>query len=93
MWTSKEQFPDMLIPRSGTFSDGLIMSRLGLKYTLVLTEDNDELNEMAPNDTAYKRLSCHSGYKLLFKLCRKLPPPTLGAIFSRMAGVASHKSG
>ena len=46
MWTSKEQFLDMLIPRSRTFFDGLIMSRLGLKYTLVLIVDNDELNEM-----------------------------------------------
>ena len=46
MWTSKEQFLDMVIPRSRTFSDGLIMSRLGLYYTLVLIEDIDELNEM-----------------------------------------------
>ena len=46
MWTSKEQFLDMIIPRSRTFYDGLIMSRLGLWYTLVLIEDNDELNEM-----------------------------------------------
>ena len=28
----------------------------------------------APNDTAYKRWSCHGGFKLLCKLCRNLPP-------------------
>ena len=46
MWTSKEHVSDMLIPWSRTFSDGLIMLRLGLNYSSVLTEDNDELNEM-----------------------------------------------
>ena len=29
---------------------------------------------MAPNDTAYKRWSCHSRLKLLCKLCRTSPP-------------------
>ena len=33
---------------------------------------------MAPGDTAYKRWSCHSGLKLLCKLCRTSPPPALG---------------
>ena len=33
----------------------------------------------APNDTAYKRWSCHSGHKLLCKLCRTFPPPAIGA--------------
>ena len=28
---------------------------------------------MTPNDTAYKRWSCHSGLKLLCKLCRTAP--------------------
>ena len=46
MCASKEQFLYILIPRSRTFSDGLIMPRLVLKYTFVLIEDNDELNEM-----------------------------------------------
>ena len=36
----------------------------------------------APNDTAYKRWSCHSGLKLLCKLCRTSPPPTMGARFT-----------
>ena len=31
-----------------------------------------------PNDTAYKRCSCHSGLKLLCKLCRTSPPPAMG---------------
>ena len=33
---------------------------------------------LAPNDTAYKRWSCHSGLKLLCKLCRTSPPPAMG---------------
>ena len=36
----------------------------------------------APNDTAYKRWSCHSGFKLLCKLCRTSPPPAVGARFT-----------
>ena len=35
-----------------------------------------------PNDTAYKRRSCHSGLKLLCKLCRTSPPPAMGARFT-----------
>ena len=36
---------------------------------------------MAPNanDRAYKRWTCHSGLKLLCKLCRTSPPPAMGA--------------
>ena len=37
---------------------------------------------MAPNDTAYKRWSCHSGLKRLCKLCRTSPPPAMGARFT-----------
>ena len=58
----------------------------------------------APNDAAYKRWSCHSGFKLLCKLCRTSPPPAMGARFTVflgmpamrtrwMAGAAAHKSG
>ena len=36
----------------------------------------------APNDTAYKRWSCHSGLKLLCKLCRTSPPPAMGVRFT-----------
>ena len=32
-------------------------------------EDINDLVVTAPNDTAYKRWSCHSGLKLLCKLC------------------------
>ena len=34
---------------------------------------SDEGPFRAPNDTAYKRWSCHSGLKLLCKLCRSSP--------------------
>ena len=37
---------------------------------------------LAPNDTAYKRWSCHSGLKLLCKLCRTSPPPAMGVRFT-----------
>ena len=37
---------------------------------------------MAPNDTAYKRWSCHSGLKLLCKLCQTSPPPAMGDRFT-----------
>ena len=39
-------------------------------------------DDLAPNNTAYKRWSCHSGHKLLCKLCRTFPPPTMGARFT-----------
>ena len=41
-------------------------------------KDRDHLKRAAPNDTAYKRWSCHSGLKLLCKLCRTSPPPAMG---------------
>ena len=37
---------------------------------------------LASNDTAYKRWSCHSGLKLLCKLCRTSPPPAMGPRFT-----------
>ena len=43
----------------------------------------------APNETAYKRWSCHSGPKLLCKLCRTFPPPAMGARFT-LFGHADH---
>ena len=63
-----------------------------------------EYIKQSPNDTAYKRWSCHSGFKLLCKLCRTSPPPAMGARFTVflgmpamrtrwMAGAAAHKSG
>ena len=55
-------------------------------------------NGVVPNDTAYKRWSCHSGLKLLCKLCRTSLPPAMGARFTVFghaghAGAAAHKSG
>ena len=43
---------------------------------------SNELDIKAPNDTEYKRWSCHSGLKLLCKLCRTSPPPAMGAQFT-----------
>ena len=58
---------------------------------------------MAPNVTAYKRWSCHSGYKLLCNCVESTRPqrwgpdlPLLGKLVMRtgwMAGAAPHKSG
>ena len=45
---------------------------------------------LAPNDTAYKRWSCHKGHKLLCKLCQSFPPPTMGARFTVFLGQAGH---
>ena len=42
-------------------------------------EEVDDVVPLAPNDTAYKRWSCHSGLKLLCKLCRTSPPPAMGS--------------
>ena len=63
----------------------------------------DDLRKRAPNDTAYKWWSCHSGHKLLCKLCQTFPPqqwgpdlPFLGKPAMRtrwMAGAASHRCG
>ena len=52
-------------------------------------EKADELVKRAPNDTAYKRWSCHSGLKLLCKLCRTSRPPAMGARFT-VFGHAGH---
>ena len=45
-----------------------------------------ELYHLAPNDTAYKRWSCHSGFKLLCKLCRTSPAPSNGGPIYRFFG-------
>ena len=45
---------------------------------------------MAPNDTAYKRWICHSGHKLLCKLCRTFPPPEMGGRFTVFFWQAGH---
>ena len=59
-------------------------------------EEERNTQELAPNDTAYKRWSCHSGLKLLCKLCQTSQPDFWGMPAMRtrwMAGTAAHKSG
>ena len=46
-------------------------------YVMCLTSLTDyfyDRHYLAPNETAYKRWSRHSGHKLLCKLCRTFPP-------------------
>ena len=48
-------------------------------WTLELNvEDRLDDQKRHPNDTTYKRWSCHSGHKLLCNLCRTFPPPAMG---------------
>ena len=42
----------------------------------------DEEFQHAPNDTAYKWWSCHSSHKLRCKLCRTLPPLSMGTRYT-----------
>ena len=67
-WSAIEQAPSVGIPRvrvrSEDFSDIIRMRK----------NDGDDAVKPAPNDTDYKRWSSHSGYKLLYKLCRNLSP-------------------
>ena len=44
--------------------------------------EGDEWIRGTPNDTAYKRWSCHSGLNLLYKLCRTFLPTAMGARFT-----------
>ena len=53
-----------------------------VKSLEISARESGEERIMAPNDTAYKRWSCHSGLKLLCKLCRTSPPPAMGARFT-----------
>ena len=50
-------------------------------------EKVDDVVPLAPNDTAYKRWSCHSGLKLLCKLCRNFPSPANGGPIYRFLGM------
>ena len=58
----------------------------------------------APNDTTYKRWSCHSRHKLMCKLCQTFQSPATGGPdlpflgmpamrTRRKAGAAAHKNG
>ena len=44
--------------------------------------EREEREDRDDSDTAYKRWSCHSGFKLLCKLCRTSPPPAMMARFT-----------
>ena len=54
-----------------------LKSVMSINNALMVTQE--EINTVAPNDIANKRWSSHSGYRLLCKLCRTLPPPAMGA--------------
>ena len=51
-------------------------------YIILMADKHNIPKGKAPNDTAYKRWSCHNGLKLLCKLCRTSPPPAIGARFT-----------
>ena len=64
--------------RSGLPSELLYVDGL-----VIMAPTMEQLSRrVAPNDTAYKQWSCHSGFKLLCKLCRTSPPPAMGARFT-----------
>ena len=67
-------------PQNTPFS-GVFMKSIGAAFFL-RPDAVPDVNHMAPNDTAYKRWSCHSGLKLLCKLCRTSPPPVMGSRFT-----------
>ena len=58
-------------------------------HTGIPGNEKDDQAAKAPNDTAYKRWSCHSGLKLLCKLGRTFPPPSMWARFT-VFGHAGH---
>ena len=49
-----------------------------------------EADMAAPNGTAYKWWSCHSGHKLLCKLCLTFPTPSNGIPIYRFFWQAGH---
>ena len=56
---------------------------MGRQYSLKKElNKSDEQFGKAPNATAHKRWSCHSGLKLLCKLCRTSSPTAMGARFT-----------
>ena len=69
--------------RAGSFRRSSIEQVITFIYIgSQFTSDGRSREKEAPNDTAYKRWSCHSGFKLLCKLCRSSPPPAMGARFT-----------
>ena len=59
--------------KTGDPQGGVLLPTLFNIYTLGLPPSSAPVYVMVPNDTAYKRWSCHSGFKLLCKLCRTSP--------------------
>ena len=60
-----------------------------MPWSLLMVVEDERDDHTVPNDTAYKQWNCHSGYKLLCKLCRTFPPPAKWARFT-VFGQASH---
>ena len=69
---NEESFDNVSMNSEGSSEDISVSSQ----------DEWDDGDTEAPNDTAYKRWSCHSGFKLLCKLCRTSPPPAMGARFT-----------
>ena len=61
-------------------------------YMLGCSNMIDEVGKLAPNDTAYKRRSCHSGLKLLGKSCQTFPPPAMGSRFTVFLGMPAMRT-
>ena len=68
---------------------GHLHQSVGFTYLLTIVDRTTRWSEAAPNDTVYKRWSCHSEFKLLCKLCRTSQPPAMGARFT-VFGHAGH---
>ena len=73
----------------GPESSVLVLSRWACPISSQVTDywgepcnRTGEVHPVAPNDTAYKRWSCHSGLELRYKLCRTFPSPTMRARFT-----------
>ena len=77
-----------LSKRSHQPMDNMEMSQQ-ITYRCYVHQGTAEEVGLAPNDTAYKRWSCHSGHKLLCKWCRTSPPPEWGPDFPFL-GHAGH---
>ena len=62
--------------------DDVCMCVVNKQFELLEFVCSNRHSLQAPNDTSYKRWSCHSGLKLMCKLCRTSPPPAMGARFT-----------
>ena len=73
---------DSIMPTCAILFDRFTMITSEELTKIVSVMNKTTCSSEAPNDTAYKRWSCHSGFKLLCKLCRTSPPPAMGARFT-----------